>query len=588
MSRTLTSTPERTASKRKTIYLSTPLSPPPAAHVRTRHPMKDIWAWTVTPGAIAACSLKDVLDMEENKLGSYDFFWLGSVPCRIVKVVGMVVGIHVYEKKIIYTIDDGTAVLDCPHALPKPVPTKDTAASKDQKSKTSELPVMPKPIARIGQFIRVEGKVHIVYETRHIIVHNIDVCDSPNDELLHIKAVRALHRTLYSKPEPFVIPPTMPSTPKKTYVPTTPSTRQSSPPSSVSSSPIKPEQITQSPIRLRHPSRLHTKDLTDNTFRIYLKHYMDHAPIGETEYDAETEVEYEEHLDRNLSTPTKRPRKNETPRQEPHQLQHDFTPRPRIPQPIFSPLTTCVASSKPPISSQTDSSRKGFSLSYLRRVPELSLLASRVVHAVTRRRQRAEREREKEAGIPPSKTQKSSSIIPPDKFASKMKRLFQWAVIQLLKEGCIVHWDGPKRVHTNWSRMNTSLLWKANATTSTAGGDSTLFNTTSGSLPTTFAGAGYDDDGMLSDPDPNEEAYIPLTPDFLGDFVEKAIKVLVDHYEEMGKPYTGATKEGVLSVLRKDDRWRYVGEWSIDDSLEFLKQEGRVWALKNGRWDLTA
>ena len=313
---------------------------------------------------------------------------------------------------------------------------------------------------------------------------------------------------------------------------------------------------------------------------------MDHAPTGEIDYDSETEIGGS--LDQTLSTPTKRPRTNETPRQQPHQLQHDFTPRPRIPQPIFS-KSSCVASSQPPNSSQTDSSRKGFSLSYLRRVPELSLLASRVIHAVARRRQRDERKRQKEAGIPPPKSQKSSSstMIPPDKFAAKMKRLFQWTVVQLLKEGCIVLWDGPKRVHTNWSRMNTSLLWKANTTTSTTGGDSTLFSTTSGSLPPAFADVDDDDDGMLSDPGPNEESYLPLTPDFLGDFVEKAIKVLVDHYEKMGKPYAGATKEGVLSVLRKDDRWRYVGEWSIDDSLELLKQDGRVWFLGNGRWDLT-
>jgi len=310
---------------------------------------------------------------------------------------------------------------------------------------------------------------------------------------------------------------------------------------------------------------------------------MDHAPIGEIDYDSETELGGS--LDQTLSTPTKRPWTNETPRQKPCQLQYDSTPRPRIPQPKFS-QSTCVGSSQPPPSSQTDSSRKGFSLSYLRRVPELSLLASRVVHAVARRRQREERKRQKEAGIPPSRSQKSSSTVPPSKFASKMKRLFQWAVVQLLKEGCIVLWDGPKRVRTNWSRMNTSLLWKANATTSTTGGDTTLFSTTSGSLPPSFADVD-DDDGILSNPDPNEESYIPLTPEFLGDFVEKAIQVLVDHYEKIGKPYAGATKEGVLSVLRKDDRWRFVGEWSIDDSLQLLKLQGRAWYLGEGRWDLT-
>ena len=33
----------------------------------------------------------------------HDFFWLGRVPCRSVKLVGMVVGVIIYEKRIIYT-----------------------------------------------------------------------------------------------------------------------------------------------------------------------------------------------------------------------------------------------------------------------------------------------------------------------------------------------------------------------------------------------------------------------------------------------------------------------------------------------------
>jgi len=72
-------------------------------------------------------------------------------------------------------VDDGTGVLDCFHAqtLPKTVSTKETATSKDQNSEKLELPTMPKPIARIGQFIRVEGKVHNAYESRQILVQNI-------------------------------------------------------------------------------------------------------------------------------------------------------------------------------------------------------------------------------------------------------------------------------------------------------------------------------------------------------------------------------------------------------------------------------
>jgi hypothetical protein len=119
----------------------------------------------------------------------FDFFWLGSVPCRTVKVVGMVVGIQVYEKKILYTsqlrllvlctvlstcsvlVDDGTGVLDCSHpqSLPKSLPKEETTTSKYQRPEKIEPPTMPKPITRIGQFVRVQGKVSVVYGFRRQI-----------------------------------------------------------------------------------------------------------------------------------------------------------------------------------------------------------------------------------------------------------------------------------------------------------------------------------------------------------------------------------------------------------------------------------
>jgi len=72
MSLTVTSSPDRTASKMKraSLYLSpTPsrtrrVSPPP----RTRHSMKEIWGWTFKSDAIATCSVKDALEMEQNHL----------------------------------------------------------------------------------------------------------------------------------------------------------------------------------------------------------------------------------------------------------------------------------------------------------------------------------------------------------------------------------------------------------------------------------------------------------------------------------------------------------------------------------------
>lgn len=325
---------------------------------------------------------------------------------------------------------------------------------------------------------------------------------------------------------------------------------------------------------------------------------MDHAPTiqspANADYDSDTGIGNA--IDRLPQTPTQRSKFDRTPRQRSSLSTFDATPRARIPAPDFS--TTTTSSSSLSVLRQESSqveggpTRRGFSLSYLRRVPELSLLASRVVQAVGRRKLREERRKMKEAGFQPSHIQKakmaSAPVVSPGKFAGKKKRLFKWAVVQLLKEGCIVLWDGPVRPCLDIRAIkDTSRLWKANTTTSTSlGGDSTLFNMSSGTVPS-FLVDGDDDDGALSDPDPNEEAYIPLTADYLADFVEKAIKILVQHYEDIGRPYSGASKEAILSVLKKDDRWQHVGEWNVDDALTFLQAEGRVWAIGKNAWDIT-
>ena len=270
----------------------------------------------------------------------------------------------------------------------------------------------------------------------------------------------------------------------------------------------------------------------------------------------------------------------ETPRPKRSRHQLGSTPRPRIPQPDFGHSMASSSSHAQHSSSPSDSAdtgRRGFSLSYLRRVPELSLLASRVVQAVTRRKSREERKKLKETGTLKSKTQVSSTL-PPDKVGPKMKRLFQWAIIRLLKEGCIVLWDGPVRECSNTSISDTSRLWKSTTTTTNS-------NSTFGSLNT---GNDDDDEGYLSDPSPNEEAYISLTPDFSADHIEAAIKVLSDRQLKLGKPYAGATLQDILAFMRKDDdRWQYMGDWTVKDALDVLSRDGRVWKTGKASWDVT-
>ena len=267
----------------------------------------------------------------------------------------------------------------------------------------------------------------------------------------------------------------------------------------------------------------------------------------------------------------------ETPRPKHSRHQLELTPRPRFPQPNFgTPMASSSSHAQHSSSAPDMSGRRGFSLSYLRRVPELSLLASRVVQAVTRRQLREERKKLKEAGILKSKTQVSSTL-PPDQAGPKMKRLFQWAIIQLLKEGCIVLWDGPVRECPIASIADSSRLWKSTTTSS---------NSTFGCPNNTDTD--NEEEADLSDPSPNEEAYISLTPDFSADYVEAAIKVLSDRQLKLGKPYAGATVQEILTFMRKDDdRWQYLGDWTVKDALDVLSKDGRVWKTGKDSWDVT-
>lgn len=79
---------------------------------------KEIWEWTLTSAAVAKCYIRDVLTMSQCQGQSrplrkyliglikdigFDFYWLGNTPCRKVEICGVIVGIQVFEKKIMYT-----------------------------------------------------------------------------------------------------------------------------------------------------------------------------------------------------------------------------------------------------------------------------------------------------------------------------------------------------------------------------------------------------------------------------------------------------------------------------------------------------
>ncbi|KAJ7498499.1 hypothetical protein FB451DRAFT_1087 [Mycena latifolia] len=537
-----------------------------------------IWQWTLTPEAIASCFAKDVLDMRESGVKDAEFFWLGRVPCRSVKLAGLVVGVQVYETRIVYSLDDGSAVMECHHRPPAPA-----------KSKTAkpEPPPPLEPLARVGWSVIVIGRISSWRDTRRILVDSIGLplyplvrlvlnerrsvrCPSANDEPKHWIAVRNLHKTYYSLDEPFVIPARAASqlpTPTNLEAPIAPATPSSS--STAQSSPVKtPAASTHaSPHKLRHPSRLHTNELTDNAFRIYVKHYMDNA-------DDLRPVPPEP------TTPTRSshnrlPLGDETPRP------YDRTPQ----QQRIAPLDFAR-----PLGAESDQPTYGFTLSYLRRVPELALMAKRVVKAEAKRRAREARKKALASGngaVVVTKTMRNDQ----GKLHPRMKRLFGWAVLQLVKEGDVISWDSPARpcgggAQPGPADADTSALWKVNSSTSTAGGNSTVMSSAS-------VAEDDEDEGELTDPEEDEEVFVPLTPVFLATAVEKAIRTLSERAARerssarVRAPAAGPAVREIVAYLKSDDMWRNLSDFTVKEALALLQDEGRAWMIGADRWELS-
>jgi len=136
----------------------------------------------------------------------------------------------------------------------------------------------------------------------------------------------------------------------------------------------------------------------------------------------------------------------------------------------------------------------GFTLSHLWRVPELALLASRVVWAEAWRRTKVEKAEvlkraetttgsmSRNEAVPflntsnSVRTQAGKQNTPADDPPrAKMKCLFGWALVQLYEEGSIVLWDGPMHLlpiplsgpeSSLWSAAGTSTVFSASSISS--------------------------------------------------------------------------------------------------------------------------
>ena len=249
---------------------------------------------------------------------------------------------------------------------------------------------------------------------------------------------------------------------------------------------------------------------------------------------------------------------------------------------------------------------KGFTFSYLRRVPELADMALRVVQAEGKRRARDARHKQQEA-IRAGKSVKLPGPPPAEPPNRKAKRLYTWALRELLKEGSIIlHEDDAPVWEWSVAAISTRDVWKAsksdqlsltadntNVTAFTTASDLTRITTLSNNESLL-------DPGELSDPPLHEESYIPLMPVMLTEPIVEAIKCMLmrkpapkpreatANHRGYGSHAIGPTTEELREYIGQvDARWENVGEYTIADALALLKADDRVYRVGKGRWEVS-
>ncbi|QRV91524.1 hypothetical protein RhiJN_19542 [Ceratobasidium sp. AG-Ba] len=332
--------------------------------------------------SIVPCSVADVRSIPQA-LKDIEAFWLGTVPCRTVRLVGILASAVEYESRSVYSVDDGTGVVNCIKKRPVRLETVDLAeGSVHVQSRGYD----------IGDTVSVVGNIQEIKGVRQILVSSIQRSLLPDAESRHILNVLEHHRTRYS--QPFTIPPLpTPATPQKhprsEFQPNYASSMASSPTATGFSSPVGSPKKARP--RLRHPSRLRSKDLNENVFRIYLSHVL-----ISTLSAPEASSSYFNPASSHTNNPTTLPsgawsnpnQSDATPKRPSRPISWELgSPTPK------KPTSRRQLSPVPP----EDSPLLGVTLSYLRRVQVLAELARRIVNQVTHERDKVLRHAERSA-----------------------------------------------------------------------------------------------------------------------------------------------------------------------------------------------
>ncbi|CUA76682.1 hypothetical protein RSOLAG22IIIB_02149 [Rhizoctonia solani] len=369
----------------------------------------EVKSYILRTDATAPCSIADIRAVPEA-LKDLDIYWLGSVPCRNVYLIGLLVEAVEYESRSIYLVDDGTASINCLKKRPVRMSMEQVGeGSLFHRSRGFE----------VGDTVSVTGKIESYKGVRQVYVSSIEKCTSPDAESQHLLHVLQQHRNVYS--QPFIIPPLpAPCTPKKAErgvsQPGYASSMASSPATIACSSPVVSPKKDKP--RLRHPSRLRSKDLNENVFRMYLSHIII-STLSMPESTSRDMVSLEPMLE-TIGSSTPRSSRTSTVIGSPTQ-----TPT----RPSRSPMDSLGSPTprKPAGSVATETPTPptlGVTLSYLRRVQVLSDLARRVVDHAAHERDKALRHAERNARTKYEASQTSTSeyIVTSSAGASSVSR----------------------------------------------------------------------------------------------------------------------------------------------------------------------
>jgi len=257
------------------------------------------------------------------------------------------------------------------------------------------------------------------------------------------------------------------------------------------------------------------------------------------------------------------------------------TPRPKQRRRCVDPELTPRPITELRKDAGNDAGMRGFTVSHLRRVPELALMANKLYKRV--------RDEQRKSGNPITE--------PAEK---KVKRLFEVTVNDLRLKGSIIPWDGSAHPLPEPGTGFSDALWRIYSST----GSGNISSVSTSSTSTRISRSRHqryngEDLQHLSDPPSDEESFIPLKLRYLAQHVEVAIKKLVTstRYSEtksrsgkqLPKKVLASVERITRALKNEDERWRAMSEYNVREALQLLEEEGRVRrsSMDNGgKWEL--